>query len=761
MFLVGRSMPHGVPQRLSPRSAVAVALMAALALPLLVPSTASGARVFREGSSFDPSRLLYVADQGEANNLAMTTGQICGQLCVESIEIRDNGAVVSAGGGCSARSSTTASCSSFRLIAINVTLGDRGDRADLSGVPGRLGALIDGGGENDSLLGGPGNDQVLGGSGDFDSVDGGLGADLLSGGPGGNDFVLYSRRSEGVTLAIDDVADDGAANEGDNVMSDIEHIIGSRGNDTLRASDGANQIRGNLGNDFLDGRGGNDFLDGEGGADTMVGGPANDVVSYFLRVNNVIVTLDDAANDGEAGERDNVSSDVETVSGGAGNDVLSGSGGANTLQGFGGHDTLNGNAGNDTLDPGLGIDTLNGGIGIDLVTYQTRTSSVMVTLDGNADDGAAAPPGEGDNVQPDVENIRGGLAKDVLIGDDDPNFLEGLAGPDNLHGRGGDDTFDGGPGNDLFIGGDGVDLVTYFSRSAPLRITLDGNADDGESGENDNLAPDVERVNAGQGSDTVVGSDQANTILGHAGDDSINGAGGADSLQGLSGNDSITGGPGRDTLSGADGDDVLRAADGEPDQLFCGKGAGDIAVVDPPSVGDVVSTDCESVATSGSVGAFVLRPSEQTVSPRERVKLALTWIHPGRWRDLETVQLRITNDTKGPIFWVRFDEATNTIALFKVPPGKFGRGRTPGSKARLQTRWATLFLSEARVVGAGPEGPSVTLTLPVSFKPKAAGDAYRIEVAATDDFGNAQGFAQTGTLVVTGKHGHGKRKAKG
>jgi len=59
----------------------------------------------------------------------------------------------------------------------------------------------------------------------------------------------------------------------------------------------------------------------------------------------------------------------------------------------------------------------------------------------------------------------------------------------------------------------------------------------------------------------------------------------------------------------------------------------------------------------------------------------------------------------------------------------------------LQTPQATLYLAETSVVGSGPTGPSVTLNLSLSFKPQTAGRTFTVEVAATDDLGNQDGFA--------------------
>ena len=75
-----------------------------------------------------------------------------------------------------------------------------------------------------------------------------------------------------------------------------------------------------------------------------------------------------------------------------------------------------------------------------------------------ADDGEA---GEGDDVQGDVEVVRGSSASDDLSGNDGANRLNGRGGADLLDGAGGDDELIGQAGGDTFIGGTGVDLVDY------------------------------------------------------------------------------------------------------------------------------------------------------------------------------------------------------------------------------------------------------------------------------------------------------------
>jgi Ca2+-binding RTX toxin-like protein len=143
----------------------------------------------------------------------------------------------------------------FALISL--FLGDGNDVATNLDVP-----------SDTSLVGGAGDDRLTGGPGN-DTLEGDAGADVLSGGAG-EDTATYFNSTEGVTVTLDGLPNDGAPGEGDNVMPDIENITGGPGNDTLIGNDANNVLIGGPGNDFLDGRGGTDSLDGGPGNDTLM-----------------------------------------------------------------------------------------------------------------------------------------------------------------------------------------------------------------------------------------------------------------------------------------------------------------------------------------------------------------------------------------------------------------------------------------------------------------------------------------------------------
>ena len=324
-------------------------------------------------------------------------------------------------------------------------------------------------------------------------------------------------------------------------------LTGGDGVDTLNAGADADRLDGGAGNDTLNGDPGDDALVGGLGNDTFNGGTGTDLADFSLRTSPVTVSLDNTANDGAPAELDNVRNDVENATGGTGNDVLLGGTAANVLAGGPGEDSLDGDAGNDVLDGGVDADVLTGGAGTDSVTYAARVAPVTVSLDGLGGDGEA---GEDDTIRADVEAVTGGSADDVLVGGalvdtlsggQGADVLRGEAGADVLNGDDGDDVLEGGSAGDTFAGGAGVDTADYSARTVALTIDLDGAADDGETVENDNVRPDVERVLGGAGDDTLTGNNAVNVLAGGAGNDLLDpGRGAGDQLIGGLDVDTVT-----------------------------------------------------------------------------------------------------------------------------------------------------------------------------------------------------------------------------
>jgi Ca2+-binding RTX toxin-like protein len=513
---------------------------------------------------------------------------ISGGASSDFITIQDSRAGVAAGGGCTLHPADPdrLQCPkpvSGDVLKVIVHLGD-GD--DILQVTASAPIEAYGGLGEDNLRGGPDDDILNGGcqvacaADGNDILEGAGGDDVLNGDAGLLDVTRYIGSTDR-DVTLDGIANDGGPTELDNV--DTEAVQTSGGDDTLIGDAADNVLTSGAGDDSLDGGGGNDTLEGGSGADLLVGGTGTDSVSYNPESRAVSVTTSDGlANDGvidvdpstlgNQSEGDNVSSDVESISGGSGNDFLEGGIGAGTIRGNGGNDVLNG--GNDT-DP----DIIIGGGGTDTVTYEGRVTGVNVSLDGIANDGdplANAGAGENDDVGVSVERIIGGGGNDTLTGNASPNFITGGAGNDTLNGLGGNDRLFGGAGNDTFNGGSGTgDWVDYSGATGAVVVTIDGVANDGEGAESDNVTTTVENVLGGPGDDDITGSTAKNKLTGGLGNDTLTGNAGNDILIGGDGDDTLQGGGGSDTLNGGLGGDVLNGGPGTGDNTsYAGRSSG-------------------------------------------------------------------------------------------------------------------------------------------------------------------------------------------
>ena len=96
-----------------------------------------------------------------------------------------------------------------------------------------------------------------------------------------------------------------------------------------------------------------------------------------------------------------------------------------------------------------------------------------------------------------------------------------------------------GQGRDVVEGGAGTDGVLYDEREhGGATVTLDGKAHDGQAGEGDRVAPDVEDIVATSGSDRLVGSVNANGIDAGRATTRSHPGGGVDAVQAGPGNES-------------------------------------------------------------------------------------------------------------------------------------------------------------------------------------------------------------------------------
>jgi Ca2+-binding RTX toxin-like protein len=547
------------------------------------------------------------------------------------------------------------------ITSIVENLGDGNDtgviRTEASGPSG----TINGGTDNDTLVGGRENDSFHGN--------------------GGTDNVAYVgiaaagiTRTAPVTAALPSGAapttGNGQTGENDSIAADVEDLTGGNGDDTLTGNAGPNTIAGSAppGTPDVDPQPANtesqDTIRGAAGADTLLAG------------------------------------DSGTVAGNEGNDTVVGG------RSFANVTTVNGGPDDDTLVSGRGSDDLSGGGGANTLAYVSvsqgglsivnRTQGVLVRL---PEPGTTGPGGtiggqEHDVVHDDLRTLIGSNNGDFLVGTEGADTMLGAApvgtgsgvvdtpaGNDTILGRGGDDTMVGGdrgqlgggegndsivggrstaasdrtvihgnPGNDTIVSGlgndevfgdagantlayasvqqQGIDIVDRGTNGV-VAILPNGaqTATGGRIGgpEQDIIHSDFGTLVGGNGNDVLVGNSLANTIVGVApagtagvkpgppGNDALFGSGGNDLMLGAEGNDSLFGGAendvllagaGNDGLVGEAGADNFSAGDGD-DSNFARDGVAEAIIcgIGTDSLtGDPTDTapagDCESISTA-------------------------------------------------------------------------------------------------------------------------------------------------------------------
>jgi hypothetical protein len=195
---------------------------------------------------------------------------------------------------------------------------------------------------------------------------------------------------------------------------------------------------------------------------------------------------------------------------------------------------------------------------------------ISATLGGGEDEFAAA------NALP--MTVDAGPGEDEVTTGPGPDVVLGGPGDDEIdldtnNSAGTSSEVDGGTDDDelkigrdsratIVRGGEGRDTATYRFASGARTVTIDNVANDGGSGEGDDVRTDVEVVVGGSSGDNLTGSGNGETL---------DGAAGTDTLTGLGGPDTLIGGPGpNDHTFGGEGDDAIMLRDGEVDDCPSG-----------------------------------------------------------------------------------------------------------------------------------------------------------------------------------------------
>ncbi len=355
--------------------------------------------------------------------------------------------------------------------------------------------LILGGDDEDWLNGNAGDDTLYGMYGRDHLTDSGGESNLLDGGQDDNDINFSVSRSaiftdantieaDGATSSIDNAAtieitagDSGAILDARHAR--LHHVLvlnGGEGDDTIYGSDFRDVISGFGGDDLIHGGHGDDHLDGRGlyvytydfkranplDNDTISGNAGNDTVGYVgMPIISMLTTI----------PTDRMTSDLDIVDGGAGNDYITDG------------ESINGGEGNDLI---IASHFIDGGTGDDVILTWGNNYLTDQTRD----------------------TMIGGAGNDVIFGNGNADLIFGGEGDDTLSGGDGNDTIAGGAGRDLIHG----DRTVFKNHLEPTE-----NFDAG----NDLLLGD-------EGNDSIFGNDGDDTIDGNAGVDFLHGQAGID-----------------------------------------------------------------------------------------------------------------------------------------------------------------------------------------------------------------------------------------
>ena len=479
-----------------------------------------------------------ISGGADADNLIGGTG--ADTFAATSADITGLAETISGGGGSD-------------VLALN-----GGGAFDLSSATLNSIELISGSASADSITGTSAADAINAGDG-ANLISGGAGADNLIGGSGADTFAATSADITGLAETISggggsDVLalnGGGAFNLSSATLNSIELISGSASADSITGTSAADTINAGDGANLISGGAGADNLIGGTGADTFAATSA-DITGLAETISGGAGTDVLALNGGGAFNLSSATLDgIELISGSASADSITGTSAADTINAGDGANLISGGAGADNLIGGTGADTfaatsaditglaetISGGTGTDVLALNgggafnlsSATLNSIELISGSAS----------------ADSITGTSAADAINAGDGANLISGGAGADNLIGGTGADTFAATSADitglaETISGGTGTDVLALNGGGAfdLSSATIDG----------------IELISGSASADSITGTSSADTIAGGGGADVINAGEGANLVSGGAGADNLIGGTGADTFAATSAD---------------------------------------------------------------------------------------------------------------------------------------------------------------------------------------------------------------
>jgi Ca2+-binding RTX toxin-like protein len=344
-------------------------------------------------------------------------------------------------------------------------------------------------------------------------------ADALTVAVAGDEIVLSAGYGpEAATVTVSNVTITGPVS-----AAGIDLTIGAGVTGLTLTGDAPINVTDSNGDDTITGNDGDNTITVTGGIDTVDGGAGNDllVVDYSSSTGAITVTAIAVSGGGDSVSY--TSFDNYTILTGSGIDTITMTVGDNHIDA--------GDVGANAITVGSGNNTIISGSGIDSITA-----------------------GDGDN------NINAGAGADTISVGSGDNYINVGAGAD---------TITVGSGSNYIDAGDGINIISATATGLGENIVISGDGADTISlGGGDNHvfagggANIISTSATGLGSNTVSTGDDADTISLGDGDNRISAGGGANIITAGSGNNHISAGDGADTINASGGNNFIEAGIG-------------------------------------------------------------------------------------------------------------------------------------------------------------------------------------------------------
>ena len=424
------------------------------------------------------------------------------------------------------------------------------------GVPFAINSL-DGGDDNDTLIGGHGavDNSLNGGNGDdilygnstyYNHLNGGAGNDHMVGTAGAENAFIIQQEGDTAVAGGGELGSDSLELWSDNLTfrfeGDFDRVYFARNNITAISTGDYDTVFWHM-----------------GAGDTAYGGDGDDI----FEVSDATAAVVEYAGEGTDTIRYKLTGDVilpDNVENGARWGAYSGSitGNAldNVITGSSGADTLVGGEGDDVLDGGAGADSMTGGTGNDTYYVDDAGDQVIENLDEGTDTVNVSGL-DRFTLAANVENVNFSVSGDGYY------FTNDIANAITV-------TASGAGGFIEMYTGAGNDIITLFAEPTADGVEF---AIEGEGGDDIMYGADANGFDyldnslyGNEGNDTLYGGDGAaveNYLRGYEGDDILVGSGAVNDLYGGTGADHMTGGDGATNTYHVDevGDVVIAGLD--------------------------------------------------------------------------------------------------------------------------------------------------------------------------------------------------------